>query len=83
MEGATAVQAYDATAALILAIRSAGPDASRAAVRDALQAVSFAGLTGPVSFDTFGDRAVVDATVHTFRGGTWDVSGFVREPSTT
>ena len=83
LEGATAVQAYDATAALILAIRSAGPDASRAAVRDALQAVSFAGLTGPVSFDTFGDRAVVDATVHTFRGGTWDVSGFVREPSTT
>ena len=57
-------QAYDATAALILALRSAAPDASRAAVRDALQAVSFAGLTGPVSFDTFGDRAVVDA-VHT------------------
>lgn len=75
------VQSYDATAALILAVKSAGAGASPVVVRDALQNVSFAGLTGPVSFDPYGDRVVADTTVYVFRGGKWTVDAIIREPA--
>src|SRR5258708_4139683 len=51
---AYAAEAYDATTMAIMAIEKAGKD-DRAAVRDALAAVSFESTRGPFKFDEKGD----------------------------
>lgn len=70
---------YDAAAALILAYKAAGvPNARRADVLRALPKVSFAGVTGPVSFNSFGDRVSVSVTVATQRGSEWVPTSVLR-----
>ncbi|MEU6967613.1 branched-chain amino acid ABC transporter substrate-binding protein [Kitasatospora aureofaciens] len=46
---------------------------ARKAVRDAVQKVSFNGVTGKVSFDEFGDTTNKQLTVYTVKDGKWAV----------
>ncbi|RSS80426.1 branched-chain amino acid ABC transporter substrate-binding protein, partial [Streptomyces sp. WAC02707] len=45
------------------------PDGARAKVVEALQGVSFEGVTGKVSFDEFGDTTNKQLTVYKVEGG--------------
>ncbi|MGY1523155.1 branched-chain amino acid ABC transporter substrate-binding protein [Streptomyces sp. MN3] len=69
---------YDSAWAIIEAVKkvvedSDGklPDDARAKVVDAMQNVSFDGVTGKVSFDEFGDATNKQLTVYTVKGGDW------------
>jgi branched-chain amino acid transport system substrate-binding protein len=59
---AYAAEAYDATTLAILAIQKAGNE-DRAAVRDALQQISFDSVRGPFKFDEKGDPLLVTHVV--------------------
>ncbi|GJF31620.1 branched chain amino acid ABC transporter substrate-binding protein [Kitasatospora sp. NE20-6] len=70
--------AYDSTWALIQAVghvRQAQPDLSgpglRTAVADALQQVSFFGVTGDVAFDEYGDTRNQVASIYQVKKGAW------------
>ncbi|MFI6278881.1 branched-chain amino acid ABC transporter substrate-binding protein [Streptomyces sp. NPDC050988] len=47
------------------------PDDARAKVTEAMQGVSFDGVTGKVSFDEFGDATNKQLTVYSVEGGAW------------
>ncbi|KAA0931687.1 branched-chain amino acid ABC transporter substrate-binding protein [Streptomyces apricus] len=47
------------------------PDDARAKVTEAMQNVSFDGVTGKVSFDEFGDATNKQLTVYSVEGGDW------------
>ncbi len=71
---------YDSSWAIIQAVKSVVtanngklPADPRAAVVDAVQKVSFDGVTGKVSFDEFGDTTNKQLTVYTVKDGKWDV----------
>ena len=77
---------YDATWAIIEAVKAVVaandgklPDDSRAKVLDAVGKVQFEGVTGPVSFDEFGDTTNTLMTAYQVTGGKWvsKVSGTV------
>ena len=59
---AYAAEAYDAVTLAILAIEKAGSE-DRAAVRDALQQISFESVRGPFKFDEKGDPLLVTHVV--------------------
>ncbi len=69
---------YDSAWAIIEAVKQVVedndgklPDDARAKVVDAMQGVSFDGVTGKVSFDEFGDATNKQLTVYTVKGGDW------------
>ncbi|MEV5984194.1 branched-chain amino acid ABC transporter substrate-binding protein [Streptomyces sp. NPDC052051] len=69
---------YDATWAIIEAVKIAVadnrgklPDNARAKVLDAMSKVKFDGVTGPVSFDQFGDTTNTMMTAYQVDGGKW------------
>lgn len=69
---------YDATWAIIEAVKAVVaandgklPDDSRAKVLDAVGKVQFEGVTGPVSFDEFGDTTNTMMTAYQVDGGKW------------
>ncbi|EMF25866.1 branched-chain amino acid ABC transporter substrate-binding protein [Streptomyces pseudogriseolus] len=69
---------YDSAWAIIEAVKKVVedndgklPDDARAKVVDAMQNVSFDGVTGKVSFDEFGDATNKQLTVYTVKGGDW------------
>ncbi|WP_314413213.1 branched-chain amino acid ABC transporter substrate-binding protein [Streptomyces kroppenstedtii] len=47
------------------------PDDARAKITEAVQNVSFDGVTGKVSFDEYGDTTNKQLTVYSVEGGTW------------
>lgn len=59
---------YDAAMAIVEAIKLAG-SAEPARYSPLLRKVSFAGATGPVSFDAKGERVLAEATIRQFRDG--------------
>jgi branched-chain amino acid transport system substrate-binding protein len=69
--------AYDAANAIIQALKTslAGKDKVDASVRTATEAamasVSFAGVTGDVAFDQYGDAKSKVLTVYAVKGGKW------------
>ncbi|MBV2153494.1 branched-chain amino acid ABC transporter substrate-binding protein [Kitasatospora sp. SUK 42] len=72
---------YDSTWAIIQAVKNVvkdnngklpGSDA-RTAVRNAVQKVTFDGVTGTVSFDEYGDTTNKQLTVYTVKDGKWAV----------
>lgn len=69
---------YDATWSIIEAVKLVVadndgklPDDSRAKVLDAMSKVKFDGVTGPVSFDEFGDTTNTMMTAYQVDGGKW------------
>ena len=69
---------YDATWAIIEAVKAVVaandgklPDDSRAKVLDAVGKVQFEGVTGPVSFDEYGDTTNTMMTAYQVDGGKW------------
>lgn len=69
---------YDATWAIIEAVKLAVsendgklPDNARAKVLDAMSKVKFDGVTGPVSFDEYGDTTNTMMTAYQVDGGKW------------
>ncbi|MEU8512141.1 branched-chain amino acid ABC transporter substrate-binding protein [Kitasatospora sp. NPDC048722] len=71
---------YDSAWAIIEAVKNVVnanggkvPSNARAAVVDAVQKISFDGVTGKVSFDEFGDTTNKQLTVYTVKDGKWDV----------
>ncbi|MEU1083239.1 branched-chain amino acid ABC transporter substrate-binding protein [Streptomyces sp. NPDC005908] len=69
---------YDSAWAIIEAVKKVVedndgklPDDARSKVVDAMQNVSFDGVTGKVSFDEFGDATNKQLTVYTVKGGDW------------
>ncbi|GAA2641894.1 branched-chain amino acid ABC transporter substrate-binding protein [Streptomyces vastus] len=69
---------YDATWAVIEAVKKVVedndgklPDDARAKVTEAMQNVSFDGVTGKVSFDEFGDATNKQLTVYSVEGADW------------
>ncbi|MGW3075922.1 MULTISPECIES: ABC transporter substrate-binding protein [unclassified Kitasatospora] len=67
---------YDSAWAVIQgvkAVKASGKPLTREAVRDAVQNVSFDGVTGKVSFDEFGDTTNKQLTVYTVKDGKWAV----------
>lgn len=69
---------YDATWAIIEAVKLAVsenngklPDSPRAKVLDAMSKVKFDGVTGPVSFDEYGDTTNTMMTAYQVDGGKW------------
>ncbi|MEU8922668.1 branched-chain amino acid ABC transporter substrate-binding protein [Kitasatospora sp. NPDC048545] len=71
---------YDSGWAIIQAVKAVVaanngklPANPRAAVVDAVQKVSFDGVTGKVSFDEFGDTTNKQLTVYAVKDGKWDV----------
>jgi branched-chain amino acid transport system substrate-binding protein len=69
---------YDATWAVIQAVKKVVednngelPDDARAKVTEAMQNVSFDGVTGKVSFDEFGDATNKQLTVYSVEGADW------------
>ncbi|MDT6985627.1 branched-chain amino acid ABC transporter substrate-binding protein [Streptomyces lusitanus] len=69
---------YDSAWAIIEAVKKVVedndgklPDDARAKVVDAMQNVSFDGVTGKVSFDEFGDATNKQLTVYTVKGSDW------------
>ncbi|MEU0911581.1 branched-chain amino acid ABC transporter substrate-binding protein [Streptomyces althioticus] len=69
---------YDSAWAIIEAVKKVVedndgklPDDARAKVVDAMQDVSFDGVTGKVSFDEFGDATNKQLTVYTVKDGDW------------
>ena len=74
--GAYGAYAYDATRAIIEALKSSlkdAPDAksARKATIDAVGKVSLDGLTGKVAFDEYGDSTTRVLTVYKVEGGAW------------
>ncbi|MFE2408727.1 branched-chain amino acid ABC transporter substrate-binding protein [Kitasatospora sp. NPDC059408] len=72
---------YDSAWAIIEAVKNVVsanngklPSNARAAVVDAVQKISFDGVTGKVSFDEFGDTTNKQLTVYTVKDGKWDVA---------
>ncbi|MFI2610109.1 branched-chain amino acid ABC transporter substrate-binding protein [Kitasatospora sp. NPDC018619] len=69
---------YDSAWAIIEGVKQAVKDNNgkvpdRKAVRDAVQKVTFDGVTGKVSFDEFGDTTNKQLTVYTVKDGKWAV----------
>ncbi|MFJ8628078.1 branched-chain amino acid ABC transporter substrate-binding protein [Kitasatospora sp. NPDC093550] len=69
---------YDSAWAIIQGVKQAVKDnngkvPNRAAVRDAVQKVTFDGVTGKVSFDEFGDTTNKQLTVYAVKDGKWAV----------
>ncbi|MFE9343313.1 branched-chain amino acid ABC transporter substrate-binding protein [Streptomyces olivaceus] len=69
---------YDSAWAIIEAVKKVVedndgklPDDARSKVVDAMQNVSFDGVTGKVSFDEFGDATNKQLTVYAVENGTW------------
>ncbi len=69
---------YDSAWAIIEAVKAVVeandgklPDDARAKVVDAMQDVSFDGVTGKVSFDEFGDATNKQLTVYAVENGAW------------
>ncbi|MFI8087626.1 branched-chain amino acid ABC transporter substrate-binding protein [Streptomyces sp. NPDC086080] len=69
---------YDSTWAIIEAVKKVVedndgklPDDARAKVVDAMQNVSFDGVTGKVAFDEFGDATNKQLTVYSVKDGDW------------
>jgi branched-chain amino acid transport system substrate-binding protein len=69
---------YDSAWAIIEAVKKVVdanggklPSDGRAKIVDALQTVSFDGVTGKVSFDEFGDATNKQLTVYTYKGDAW------------
>ncbi|MCK8681761.1 MULTISPECIES: branched-chain amino acid ABC transporter substrate-binding protein [Streptomyces] len=69
---------YDAAWSIIEAVKKVVadndgklPSDARAKVIDALQAVSFDGVSGKVSFDEFGDTTNKQLTVYQYKGNAW------------
>ncbi|MFI5566181.1 branched-chain amino acid ABC transporter substrate-binding protein [Streptomyces sp. NPDC051740] len=69
---------YDSAWAIIEAVKKVVednggklPDDARSKVVDAMQNVSFDGVTGKVSFDEFGDATNKQLTVYTVKDGAW------------
>ena len=79
--------AYDATTAILDAVKAvadangrlAPADGLRAKVEAAVQNVSFTGLTGPVAFDEYGDTTNHDLVMNTVTNGAWTVDGTVKQ----
>ncbi|MFE6904649.1 branched-chain amino acid ABC transporter substrate-binding protein [Streptomyces sp. NPDC057717] len=70
--------AYDSAWAIIEAVKGVVADSgsklpthSRAAVSAAMPGVTFSGVTGPVSFDQYGDATDKQLTVYVVRDGKW------------
>lgn len=70
---------YDAAWAIIQAVKAVVqendgklPDDARAKVTEALNKVSFDGVTGKVSFDKYGDTTNKQLTVYQVKKGTWN-----------
>lgn len=66
--------AYDAAMVLIAAIRqliAAGRQITRAAMLDQVQNIKYAGITGLISFDNYGDIVHGMVSVYTVQGGQW------------
>ncbi|GAA2243576.1 branched-chain amino acid ABC transporter substrate-binding protein [Kitasatospora cystarginea] len=71
---------YDSAWAIIQGVKAVAaanngklPDDARAKVVDAVQKVSFNGVTGKVSFDEYGDTTNKQLTVYKVDGGKWAV----------
>ena len=66
---------YDATTAIINAVKAAYKGDGKAPTRDAVLAamasVSFTGATGQVSFDQYGDTTNKVLTMYGIKGGAW------------
>nr|WSW71589.1 branched-chain amino acid ABC transporter substrate-binding protein [Streptomyces sp. NBC_00995] len=69
---------YDATWSIIEAVKAVVaandgklPDDARAKVLEAMSKVSFEGVTGPVSFDEYGDTTNTMMTAYQVDGGKW------------
>ncbi|MFE5208304.1 branched-chain amino acid ABC transporter substrate-binding protein [Streptomyces sp. NPDC056600] len=69
---------YDATWSIIEAVKLAVegndgklPDDSRKAVLDAMSKIKFDGVTGPISFDEFGDTTNKTMTAYKVKSGAW------------
>ncbi|NBM16817.1 branched-chain amino acid ABC transporter substrate-binding protein [Streptomyces sp. GC420] len=69
---------YDSAWAIIEAVKAVVeandgklPDDARAKVTEAMQKVSFDGVTGKVSFDEFGDATNKQLTVYKYEGDAW------------
>jgi branched-chain amino acid transport system substrate-binding protein len=76
--GAYGSYAYDSAWAIIEAARTAAADHgnalpanARAAISAAMPEVTFSGVTGPVSFDQYGDASNKQLTVYVVRNGKW------------
>ncbi|AWW40113.1 MULTISPECIES: branched-chain amino acid ABC transporter substrate-binding protein [Streptomyces] len=72
---------YDSAWAIIEAVKSVVegndgklPDDARAKVTEAMQGVSFDGVTGKVSFDEFGDATNKQLTVYSVENGAWNAA---------
>jgi branched-chain amino acid transport system substrate-binding protein len=66
--------AYDAAMVLITAIKhliEAGQAVTRAAMIEQVQHIQYAGVTGPISFDTNGDIAHGVFSIYEVQGGEW------------
>ncbi|WNZ12395.1 branched-chain amino acid ABC transporter substrate-binding protein [Streptomyces sp. 11x1] len=69
---------YDSAWAIIEAVKKVVedndgklPDDARAKITEAMQGVSFDGVTGKVSFDEYGDATNKQLTVYSVEGGEW------------
>lgn len=66
--------AYDAAMVLITACKNlirAGKDVTRAALIEQVQHIQYAGVTGPISFDTNGDITHGVFSIYTVQNGQW------------
>ncbi len=74
--GAYGAQSYDAANAIITALKTSLANATdaksaRAATVTAMSSVSFAGATGKIAFDKYGDAVSKVITVYKVTGGKW------------
>ncbi len=82
-----AVQGYDSAGVCLAAIKNAvdaagGKVPTREAVRDAVRALSYEGVTGPISFDSIGDLPTAKyfiIKVNATSGDTWNTNEIVAE----
>jgi branched-chain amino acid transport system substrate-binding protein len=82
-----AAQAYDSAAICLAAIKNAadaanGEAPTREAVRDAIRALTYEGLTGTISFDSIGDLPTAKyfiIKVNATSGDTWNTNEIVAE----
>ncbi|RJP48907.1 MAG: branched-chain amino acid ABC transporter substrate-binding protein [Anaerolineaceae bacterium] len=82
-----AVQGYDSMGVCLAAIKNAADAAggeipTREAVRDAIRALSYEGVTGPISFDSIGDLPTAKyfiIKVNATSGDTWNTNEIVAE----
>ncbi|MBE1532987.1 branched-chain amino acid ABC transporter substrate-binding protein [Actinomadura algeriensis] len=74
---------YDAVMTIVHSVKAVADenggelpeDGLRAKVSEAAQKVSFAGLTGPIAFDEFGDNTNYAVTLNVVENGKWTVVG--------